>query len=104
MLLAGFENSASLLAYIVYNLAKHPAEAAKLQAELDGVKGEQCPCGTHAWHAGWLQLAAAVKCMAAPVLGIDTNDVQIRMSPELLGALQGLCPLQQWISYHILRP
>lgn len=46
MLLAGYETSANLLAFAVYSLAKHPAKAAKLQAELDDVKALD-PEGAH---------------------------------------------------------
>lgn len=70
MLLAGFETSANLLAFIVYNLAKHPAEAAKLQAELDNVKGACRPFGHMACLLGRLSSCFMVtrrNCMPTPV-------------------------------------
>ena len=38
-LVAGFETTASSLAFAVYNLAKQPDKARKLEAEVDALKG-----------------------------------------------------------------
>ena len=94
MLLAGYETSANLLAFAVYNLAKQPAKAAKLQAELDSIKGAQ-----HLRQLMWHHCAAA-----SPATGTHchTRPCRATTDPACAAVTVWLCAFMQ--RSHALQP